>query len=88
MNKNINLKDIETKSERVLDLEFVEEIKSPELLFTRDSTTLYLYLKKKFSNSFDGFIGFNTDEETKKLNLKIRSEQQIQGWDDPRACKL
>lgn len=69
LNKNINLKDIETKSERVLDLEFVEEIKSPELLFTRDSTTLYLYLKKKFSNSFDGFIGFNTDEETKKLNF-------------------
>ena len=67
LNKNINLKDIETKSERVL--EFVEEIKSPELLFTRDSTTLYLYLKKKFSNSFDGFIGFNTDEETKKLNF-------------------
>ncbi|PSG91701.1 BamA/TamA family outer membrane protein [Aurantibacter aestuarii] len=69
LNKNINLKEIETKSERVLDLEFVEEIKSPELLFTRDSTTLYLYLKKKFSNSFDGFIGFNTDEETKKLNI-------------------
>ena len=69
LNKNINLKDIETKSERVLDLEFVEEIKSPELLFTRDSTKLYLYLKKKFSNSFDGFIGFNTDEETKKLNF-------------------
>lgn len=69
LHKNININDLKIKSERVKDLEFVEEIKSPELLFTKDTTTIYLYLKKKVSNSFDGFIGFNTDEVSKKIKF-------------------
>lgn len=42
---------------------FAEEIKPPEVLFTNDSTFIYLYLKKKQANRFDGVIGFSSKEE-------------------------
>ena len=48
---------------------FANEIKSPEILFSKDSTTLYLYLEKTKSNAFDGFLGFGTNEETNKLEF-------------------
>jgi len=45
---------------------FVNQIKYPEILFTKDTTKVYVYLEKRKSNSFDGFIGF-TNNENKKL---------------------
>ena len=49
-------------SELVSSLPFVSEIKPPEVLFTKDSTIVYLYLKKKASNKFDGLVGFTSKE--------------------------
>ncbi len=43
-------------------LPFASETKPPEVLFTNDSTIVYLYLKKKISNKFDGLIGFTSKE--------------------------
>lgn len=43
-------------------LEFAKEIKPPEVLFTKDSTFLYLYLKKQQNNSFDGIVNFTSKE--------------------------
>ncbi|WP_158841412.1 ShlB/FhaC/HecB family hemolysin secretion/activation protein [Polaribacter sp. L3A8] len=37
---------------------FVSEIKPTEVLFTKDSTLLYMYLKKQVNNSFDGIVSF------------------------------
>ncbi len=51
-------------SEAVSGLTFAEELRPPEVLFTRDSTIIYLYLKKKRSNRFDGIIGFSSEEES------------------------
>jgi len=48
---------------------FVEEIKSPQILFTKDSTHVYLYLKKKHTNQFDGLIGFNSTENSSGLEF-------------------
>ena len=45
---------------------FVNQIKYPEILFTKDTTKVYVYLEKRKSNTFDGFIGF-TNTESKKL---------------------
>lgn len=45
---------------------FVSQIKYPEILFSTDTTNLYVYLEKRKSNTFDGFIGF-TNNENKKL---------------------
>ena len=44
---------------------FVNQIKYPEILFTKDSTKVYAYLEKRKSNNFDGFIGFSNNEKNK-----------------------
>ena len=44
---------------------FVNQIKSPEILFTKDTTKVYVYLEKRKSNTFDGFIGFANNESSK-----------------------
>ena len=64
-----NLNNIKKKTERLNDLPFTNQTKSPEVLFTKDSTTLYLYLEKTKSNAFDGFLGFGTNEATNKLEF-------------------
>tara|TARA_R110002124_G_scaffold86577_7_gene223745 strand:- start:8811 stop:10367 length:1557 start_codon:yes stop_codon:yes gene_type:complete len=64
----LNENKIEEVSKKINELNFVSEIKKPEILFSKDSTILYLYLKKKMSNSFDGLINFST--ENKKLNFR------------------
>lgn len=44
------------------NLQFITEIKPPEVLFTKDSTLLYLYLRKKQHNSFNGIVSFASKE--------------------------
>ncbi|WP_233164063.1 POTRA domain-containing protein [Snuella sedimenti] len=60
---------IERKTELFRSLNFANQIKPPEVLFTKDSTTLYLYIEKSKSNSFNGFLGFGTNTETGKLEF-------------------
>lgn len=52
-------------SQAINTLPFANELKAPEVLFTNDSTSVYLYMKKLKSNRFDGLIGFSTNEEGK-----------------------
>ncbi|MFV5694843.1 hypothetical protein ACM55G_05320 [Flavobacterium sp. LB3P122] len=60
---------------------FVNQIKYPEILFSKDSTKIYVYLEKRKSNTFDGFIGFSNNEN-KKINfngyLDINLENTLQ----------
>lgn len=44
---------------------FVNQIKYPEILFTNDTTKVFVYLEKKNSNTFDGFLGFSNDNNSK-----------------------
>ncbi|MBA4275647.1 hypothetical protein [Flavobacterium sp.] len=44
---------------------FVNQIKYPEILLTKDTTKVYVYLEKSKSNTFDGFIGFTNNENNK-----------------------
>lgn len=44
---------------------FVNQIKYPEILFTNDTTKVFVYLEKKNSNTFDGFLGFSNDVNSK-----------------------
>jgi hypothetical protein len=44
---------------------FTNQLKYPEILFTTDSTKVYVYLEKRKSNTFDGFIGFSNNEGNK-----------------------
>lgn len=45
------------------NLKFIKEIKTPEVLFTKDSTLLYIYLRKQQNNSFDGIVNFASKED-------------------------
>lgn len=57
---------------------FVSEIKKPEVLFTKDSTALFLYLNREKSNYFDGILGFSTSPETNKIQLYGNVDVKIQ----------
>jgi outer membrane protein assembly factor BamA len=62
-NTVFNQQKIKEISEGSQGLKFVTEIKPPEVLFTKDSTSIYIYLKKEQNNSFDGLINFTTKED-------------------------
>jgi len=64
-----DLEKIKNKTQQLNNLTFANEIKSPEVLFSKDSTTLYIYLQKAQSNTFDGFLGFGTNEDTSRLEF-------------------
>ncbi|GAA4961904.1 POTRA domain-containing protein [Algibacter aquimarinus] len=68
-NQTFNLDRVRNRTKLLNDLNFANQIKSPEVLFSKDSTTLYLYLEKAKSNNFDGFLGFGTNEETNNLEF-------------------
>ena len=67
--KSFNLNAIKEKVELLNELRFASKIKDPEVLFTQDSTTLYLYVEKTKTNNFDGFLGFGTNENTNKIEF-------------------
>jgi outer membrane protein assembly factor BamA len=68
-NQIFDLKSLKDKAEQLNSLRFAKQIKSPEVLFTKDSTTLYVYIEKVKSNTFDGFLGFGTNEQTNKIDF-------------------
>jgi hypothetical protein len=65
----LSLKTINDKTSEIDNLPFANQIKEPELLFTKDSTSLYIYVEKTKSNAFDGFLGFGTNDETNNLEF-------------------
>ncbi len=55
------------KAQSLNNLPFSSVTRPPEVLFTKDSTAIYLYLSKKNANTFDGFIGFSNSEDNQQL---------------------
>jgi len=68
INKPFNNSILENVSKNIQKLSFVTEIKKPEVLFSKDSTILFLYLKRKESNVTDGLLNFTS--ENKKLKFR------------------
>lgn len=60
-----NSRTLDNIQKQISSLEYLEVIKEPEALFKKDSTILYIYVKKKQANTADGLLGFNTDESGK-----------------------
>ena len=67
--KSFKLERIKSQMELLNQLPFAQQKRPSEVLFTKDSTSVYLYLEKIKSNRFDGFIGFGTDETTGKIEF-------------------
>jgi hypothetical protein len=47
------------------NLRFVTQPRYPEILFKQDTTKIYVYVQKANANTFDGFIGFGNDDNSK-----------------------
>ncbi len=76
-------------------LPFVEMTRPPSPTFTSESAALYVYLNKKNANSFDGFVGFGSNEQgdgitlygqmqLKLTNVLARGEEFSVDWNRPR----
>ena len=68
-NTLFNLNTIENIYKKLNTIPFISQIRKPEVLFTRDSTTLFIYLKKKSTNNFDGIVGFSNKENSSKIKF-------------------
>ena len=64
----INSKLIEEISNKTNQLDFIKEVKKPEILFSNDSTIIYMYINKVKANYFDGLVNFNS--ENKKIKFR------------------
>lgn len=67
-NTIFNQKTVEQIHNDFEKFNFVNQVKYPEILFTKDTTKVYVYLEKTNSNTFDGFLGFSNNNN-KKIRL-------------------
>lgn len=66
-NKVFNQKNLDRLYTDFEKFRFVKQTKYPEILFTKDSTKIYVYLEKAKPNTFDGYVGFTNDENKKMI---------------------
>lgn len=64
-NKTFNQDNLRKVQNAFEQFRFVNQIKYPEILFTKDTTKIYVYLEKAKANKFDGYIGFSNDKKNK-----------------------
>ena len=64
-NKTFNQKQVDNIYQSFQPFKFAKQFKYPEILFTVDSTKVYVYLEKASANRFDGFVGFANSEDDK-----------------------
>lgn len=67
---------IQRKTQKLNSVAFIEIQKPTEVLFKKDSTEIFVYVKKRENNSFDGFLGFGNSENNDfevngYVNLKL-----------------
>ena len=63
--KVFNQDNLEKLYKDIEQYRFVKQTKYPEILFTKDSTKVFVYLEKTKANNFDGLIGFSNNENSK-----------------------
>lgn len=64
-NKTFNQENLKKVYDDFNKFRFVNQTRYPEILFTKDTTKVYVYLEKSKPNKFDGYIGFTNDDEDK-----------------------
>ncbi|MFA9370394.1 MAG: hypothetical protein ACERIH_01655 [Labilibaculum antarcticum] len=68
-NEKYQESSIDLISDKIHNLAFAKEIKASEIEFSSGKARVYAYLEKETANQFDGIIGFQTNKNTKKLEL-------------------
>jgi hypothetical protein len=84
--KTFNKKTVNEIHDEFEKFSFINQVKFPEILFTKDTTKVYVYLAKRKTNTFDGYLGFNNTENKKTtingylditLQNALRSGEQL-----------
>ncbi len=75
--KIFSKKELEEISRVTKSLDFVEEIKPPEVLFKRDSTIVYLFLKRKKNSTVDGIVNFASKDDGSGLLINGNLDLQL-----------
>lgn len=61
-NSTFNQESLEKINNDFNSIRFVKQLKYPEILFSTDSTKVYVFIEKKKNNFFDGFLGFSNSD--------------------------
>ncbi|HEX8268514.1 MAG TPA: hypothetical protein VF581_01365 [Flavobacterium sp.] len=69
-NKTFNQENLKKIHDDFQKFRFVGQTKYPEILFSKDTTKVYVYLEKAKPNRFDGFIGFSNDADENNLTFQ------------------
>jgi len=68
-NRQLSNESIKNASQTMEATGIARETRSPEVLYEKDKSTVFLYFEKMNNNYFDGIIGFATQEATGKLEF-------------------
>ncbi len=76
--KTYDEKNLVAINQSLQNHQYISLERPPQTLFTKDSTSIYLFMQKKKVNTFDGIIGFGNDKSEKftfngTLNLQFRN---------------
>ncbi len=63
--KKFSTENVKKLKNEIDNIGFVSQTKFPEVLFTKDTTKVYVYLQKAKPNRFDGLVGFANDKDGK-----------------------
>jgi hypothetical protein len=66
-NKTFNQQTLQSLYNDFNKFRFVTQTKYPEILFSKDTTKVYVYLEKAKVNKFDGLVGFANDDDNAKI---------------------
>lgn len=75
--KEYSQENINALQKEMQQFPFVKVNKPAEILFTDEQTILYVYADKTNASRFDGLVGFNSNEETGKLQFNGHLDLQL-----------
>ncbi|CAM1372839.1 putative Outer membrane protein [Tenacibaculum litopenaei] len=75
--KIVSKKELQRIHKRLNNLNFSKSIKTPALLFSKDSTVVYLYLEKKQHNSIDGMLNLGSKPKSSGIQLNGHLDLQL-----------
>ena len=70
-------KELEEISRVTKTLDFVEELKPPEVLFKQDSTIVYLFLQRKKNSTVDGILNFASKDDGSGILINGNLDLQL-----------
>ena len=67
--EKLDIKKLKNSTNYINSLQFVRQNKEPEILFTKDSSIVYLYLDKLKQNNFDGLLSLSRSESARRISF-------------------